>query len=85
MAEALWSDAGPPPQCPAKLSRGRLPSGAVLHARVLRARELGVPLRGASSCCVKASSPMARCPSGGVPEMAMRGLCERGSASLRGV
>eukprot|EP00969_Alexandrium_andersonii_P063244 2784809-Alexandrium_andersonii.AAC.1 len=37
--------------------------------------QLWAPLRGAHSCHVKASSPMVRCPSGGGPERALKGLC----------
>eukprot|EP00969_Alexandrium_andersonii_P232127 10250152-Alexandrium_andersonii.AAC.1 len=47
--------------------------------------QLGAPLRGVPSCCVKASSPIARRPSTGGPERALKGLCGGVLASLRGV
>eukprot|EP00969_Alexandrium_andersonii_P336958 14893592-Alexandrium_andersonii.AAC.1 len=46
--------------------------------------QLGAPLRCASSCYLKASSPVARRPSEGGPERALKGLCGGELASLRG-
>eukprot|EP00969_Alexandrium_andersonii_P020983 917437-Alexandrium_andersonii.AAC.1 len=48
-------------------------------------RQLGAPLRGAQNCYMKASPPIVRCPSGGGPERALRGLGGGALTSLRGV
>eukprot|EP00969_Alexandrium_andersonii_P235466 10395774-Alexandrium_andersonii.AAC.1 len=47
--------------------------------------QLWAPRSGAQSCCVKASSPIVRCPSGGGPDRALKGLCGGELASLWGV
>eukprot|EP00969_Alexandrium_andersonii_P235141 10381829-Alexandrium_andersonii.AAC.1 len=46
--------------------------------------QLWAPRSGAPSCPVRALSPIARRPSGGGPERALKGLCGGELASLRG-
>eukprot|EP00969_Alexandrium_andersonii_P164838 7286839-Alexandrium_andersonii.AAC.1 len=55
-------------------SPGRLLTGAASWARADVTGHFGARLRGASCCYAKASSPIARCPSGGGSARALRGL-----------
>eukprot|EP00969_Alexandrium_andersonii_P289680 12803665-Alexandrium_andersonii.AAC.1 len=56
---------GPPPNGHRSMGESALPG------------QLWAPLRGAPSCCVKASSPIARRPLGGGPKRALNGLWRR--------
>eukprot|EP00969_Alexandrium_andersonii_P195016 8614910-Alexandrium_andersonii.AAC.1 len=38
-------------------------------------QQLWAPRSGAPSCPVRAHSPIVRCPSGGGPERALKGIC----------
>eukprot|EP00969_Alexandrium_andersonii_P339748 15018609-Alexandrium_andersonii.AAC.1 len=71
MAQTPQREASPPPQRPLRGLSGTPPDGRRTFGESALTGHLGAPLRGAPSCYAKASSPIARRPSGGVPERAL--------------
>eukprot|EP00969_Alexandrium_andersonii_P317281 14017395-Alexandrium_andersonii.AAC.1 len=75
MAETPQREAIPPPQRPCRALSGLPPDGRRGMGESALTGQLGVPLRGAPSCNVKAASPIVRRPSGGGIKRAPMGLC----------
>eukprot|EP00969_Alexandrium_andersonii_P336750 14885243-Alexandrium_andersonii.AAC.1 len=75
MAATPQREASTPRQRPFRALSGPPPDGRRTMGESPLTDQLRAPLRGAPSCCVKASSPIAQRPSGGGPERALKGLC----------